>query len=307
MQDIIKFFASNPEAVATLLVFAVGGLVSTIALLYSIFADYPIIVCEIEDRGLVSVDSALSENVHVKFTQGTREVEVKELRQMDFEIFNSHPQQQSRDCIVTISLCSPNVSILGVTAANSDNRTPDFGGRKITARIEEVPVQPVNPLLGSKGDQTYPAVVVQIPYLERVQRRDHVFLRITYDGPRLEPKVQGAEPTSRRSYRRKQRQTALIVAVIGLVLTSVLLSIAYDSTGIPLVDTKLWSIPYFIAGLAAYAVTAVWVLVSSYRNWLLSWLRPILNPLIPPPVSPDYLTEFYFYDTTQRPGSNHSD
>ena len=305
MRGIIEFFASNPEAVATLIVFAIGGLVSTITLLYSVFADYPLIVRRLENRSLVYVDEVLREKVQVVFSRGETMSEVKELRQIDFEIFNSHPRHIAKDCTVTINLCSPNVTVLGVTAANSDNRTPSLGGRRILTRVEAVPAQPVDPILGLTGDRTFPAIVVHIPYLERVLKNDRVFLRITYDGPWLMPEVQGAKSTSSSSYQLMQRRTAIVCLASMLFFSLFPLVASLRMEGIPLLHPRLWRNPYYLIALGLMVTAYLGILIVNLRyRWIRNRLRPILHPFIPPPVLPDSLTQFHFYDTMQQTDSD---
>lgn len=305
MRGIIDFFASNPEAVATLIVFAIGGLVSTITLLYGIFADYPLIARRLENRSLVYVDEVLREKVHVVFNPGETASMIKELRQIEFEIFNSHPRRTVKDRTVTINLCSPNVTVLGVTAANSDNRTPSLGGREIMTRIEAVPAQPVDHVLGLTSDQTFPAIVVHIPYLERVLKNDRVFLRITYDGPWLTPKVQGAESTSSGAYHSRQRLTISATGVIVMIMAMILMIISYRMESIPVIHPALLRNPYHWLSYILLGVALIVILVLQYRyEWVQRWLRPILSPFVPPPIAPDSLTEFYFYDTLQQTGSD---
>ena len=305
MKDIAEFFASNPEAMATLIVFAVGGLGSTVALLYSLFVHYPLIVRTLGNRSLVYVDSALREKVQVVFDHGERMFEVRELRQVDFEMFNSHPRSMAKDCTITINLPSPDVTVLGVTAANGDNRTPTLGGRKIMTRVEAVPVQPVDPILGSANEGTYPAVVVQIPYLERVLQNDRVFLRITYDGPELVPEVQGAKTTTSRSYRLMQRNTVSI-GTIGAVLSAIFfLFVSYRAEGIPFFYPELLRNPFMWASIVLLGVALMAIYIMDFRyGWIRSWLRPISSPLTPPPTTLDSLTQFHFYDTILQTDSD---
>ena len=245
MKAILEFFASNPEAVATLLVFAIGGLASIVALLYTIFATHPTIVRVLQNRSLVSIDSALSEKVQATFKGGEEVYEIKELRQIDLEILNSHPRQAVENCSITLNLRSADTTVLGVTAANSDARTPTLGGREIRTSIEKVPVKPIDPFLDSKDEVTFPAIVIQIPYLDRALQGDRVFLRITYDGPFLEPEPQGAKSISIRTYQWLQSKTWSYLVLMAITIAAVFSIKAYHSAGLPWFQRQVLSSPFF--------------------------------------------------------------
>ncbi|GEM_PF-1692695 len=301
MQAVWDFFASNPEAMATLLVFAVGGLVSIFGWLYSMFATHPLIVRFLENRSLVYVDSVLSDRVQATFNIGEDTTfDIEQLRQMDLEIFNSHPRQVAENCSITLNLRSPNVTVLGITAANSDGRTPRLGGREVRARIEEVPLEPIDPFLGSRSDVMFPAIVIQIPYLGRVFQRDRLFLRITYDGPRITPEVQGAKSMTRREYYAMQSLTWSLGAGAALIAFYALLGAGYRAVGKPFWDIEPLRTPAGKASLVCLVVGFTMMLVDMLReNWL-RWVPPLAYPHIPSPASPEALTEIQFYDTRQQ-------
>lgn len=300
MQGIIESFASNPEAVATLVVFALGGAVSTVVLLYSIFANYPLIARVLENRSLVYVDSALRERVQVAFSHREGTASVEELRQIDLEIFNSDPRRRAEDCTVTVNLCSPSVTVLGVTAANSDGRIPRLGGRRIVTCVETVPIHPTDPLLGAMSEELFPAVVVKIPYLERVLRKDRVLLRITYDGPHLEPEIQGAASTSSRQYRSRQLRIAFTCVVGSLALGLVFMVISYQQASVPLIDPRLSHSPYHVISLLLLGACMLTLIAVTFAGrWMRRWLRPLPNPFIPPPLEVGSLAHLHFYDTME--------
>lgn len=301
MQGVWDFFASNPEAMATLLVVAIGGVVSIIVWVYTTFATHPLIVRFLANRSLVHVDSVLSDRVLATFDMGEGiAVDIEQLRQIDLEVFNSHPRQVAEDCSITLNLRSPDVTILGITAANSDGRTPRLGGREVRVRVEEVPLEPIDPLLGSRSDVVFPAIVMQIPYLGRVFQRDRLFVRITYDGPHITPEVQGAKPMTNRKHRAMQRVTWSLVTGGVVIALFALMGEAYRAVGRPFWDIEPYRTPSgraaLVCGVVAYAMLLVGIL---RENWLRS-LPALAYPHIPSPAAPEDLTKLQFYDTMQQ-------
>jgi hypothetical protein len=301
MQALWDFFASNPEAMATLLVAAIGGLVSIVAWLYSILAAHPLIVRILANRSLVYVDSVLSDRVQATFDMGEGTTfGIEQLRQIDLEIFNSHPRQVVKDCSITLNLRSPDATVLGITAANSDGRTPRLGGREVRVKVEEVSLEPIDPLLGSRSDLVCPAIVIQIPYLGHVFQRDRLFLRITYDGPRITPEVRGAKPMTKWKHHAMQRLTWTVAAAGVLGAYFGFMTKAYRALGRPFWDIDLYRTPPGRAALVCLVVCMSMLLVGMLRE---NWLRPLPAlpyPHIPSPAAPDDLTKIQFYDTMQQ-------
>jgi len=246
------------------------------------------------------VDSALQEKVKVTFEHLGQRHEVHELRQMELEVFNSHPRQQIIDKTITIHLNSEKVTILGVTAANMNNQTPELGGRKIVTRVEQVPTAPPDLLLGTTAQSFYPALVIHVPYLDKITENDRVFLRITYNGPSLLPKVQGAEFKHSRDYYTRQKTILTSSIFVFSLISFYFMLLALRSEGIPLFyGFNVYTNPYYIVGTILIITT---MLMFTYiytvkERWLRKWMRTLPNPLIPPPYEPEELKKLYFHDT----------
>lgn len=294
----IDYISSSPEAIVTLVVSIVGLLISTGVLLYSIFADYPVIIQQLQHRGLVFVGSDLKDKVKVTFEHMNQIREIHDLHQVDFEILNSDPKQKVIDKTITIHWKSDKVEILGVTAANINNQTPELGGRKITTRIEQVPIDPPDILLGTVSQSFYPALVLHIPYLDKVTQNDRVFLQITYDGPYLLPHIQGAKFRLSSRYHDEQRK---IIRRFGYALVSYSMTFWFAAMrleGIPLFQYNLYTNPLYLMGVGYMlaSVCLLFMLVIGERWWR-KWMRTLPNPLIPPPYESEALTKLYFHDT----------
>lgn len=271
MKGIVDYFVSNPEAIATLLVFFAGGLASITALLYALFARHPIIVRYLENRSLVYIDPVLQRSVRASFRQGDTETEIHELRQVDFEIYNSHPKNRVEKRKITIGLPTPDVRILGVTVANSDDRTPLLGGRPVTSTLLQVPLVPNDPLLRIPASLEYPAVVVDIPYLEPVLENDRILIRISYDGPYVQPKIQGAKLESKSGYEIEQRRTVALLASGFAFAGLLLMFLAYQVAGVPFINLSVVRQPYYLVGTALGLVGfLILILILFSEEWALN-------------------------------------
>lgn len=298
MKGIVDYFGSNPEAIATLLVFFVGSLASILALLYALLARHPLVVRYLGNRSLVYIDPVLRTRIRASFQQDDAETKIHELRQIDFEILNSHPKNRVEERSITICLPTPDAHILGVTVANSDNRTPLLGGRSVTSTIQQIPFIPDDPLMGRMTTTTYPAVVLQIPYLEAVLQNDRVLVRITYDGSEVRPEVQGAKLESKARYELEQRRTVALIALVFLLPSLPLMILAYRIAGVPFINLiVLRQPPYLLGAVLALLAFLLLLVIASKEEWVLKWSRPLRSLLGRPPFDQGELSVLHYFDS----------
>jgi hypothetical protein len=288
----------SPEAIATILVLALSFFLSTLLALFNLFAKFPIIVRLLENRSLIYVDDAHEDKVSVVFKHKLGESHIKQLRQLDFEVYNSHPKRKVEEISITVILPNSNTTILVAAVANGDNRTPELGGRKIVTSIVDVPSKPVDLLDSAHLPETNPAIVVSIPYLESSLSNDRFYLRVTYDGPYLYPVVQGAMLTSVRMYRLQQRLSLLN---LGAVLAAVALALTFvgNLQVDPLFFLTYWNNYYLrLSGILLTILVLVLLVSVSKEDWFYSWWRTPSQFLSPLPTKPESLGKLHFYDSS---------
>lgn len=294
MSEIINYFASSPEAIATLLVAFISSLVTLASLLYALFANHPILVRYLGSNSLVYVDSGLRNNIKVRFELDDISKEIHELRQMDFEILNSHPKKRAENRTVTIVLPDADIQILGITAANSDNRTPRLGGRSIAASIQDCPAEPYDPLINKEPATTFPAAVIGIPHLERSLDKDRVLVRITYDGPYVLPQVQGAKMVNVKKRALAQFRTFVKLGyscmTVGIIIW-LFIRVTYCLLP-PLLYRSFYCILVFFVALGVISIALVAILMRRGARGP----RPFTSPLQPSPFEQEELSSFHYYD-----------
>jgi hypothetical protein len=216
------------------------------------------------------------------FGHKTGQMPIKELRQIDFEIFNSHPAKRVEDVSVTIVLPMPDTTVLFAAVANADNRTPDLGERAINTKLVETAASPRDFLATSEIVETHPAIVVKIPYIDSTLSKDRFFIRVTYDGPGMLPVIQGAELRFARLYSTYQRLSFARVLLGVLLISFIFILKGLIQTGRLQQEYLLWTNSYYAIGMFTFVVFGVLVLVMlRYESWFFSWWRPfheILNP-----------------------------
>lgn len=295
MTGILEYFGESPEAVMALLLTAASGIIGFVTLLYNILKkhDEDMVVFHRDTRSLVSIDSALREKVKAVFIDKQETKEIHELRQIELEIANNHLRQKNQNCRLTISLESPRASIIGVTAANSGSRTPHLIGKEVTGEVVEVALQPSDPTFDSRNQDTCPTIVLNIPPLKKRHSDDRIFLRITYDGPKLEPEVQGARLVS-SSINPVLLFPFFIFTGFAIVITTITLFRQIETPQTLLLEV----LGPLMAILAILGVAASATVLTKPLN---KWFRPIRQLIRPLPFAVETLAEFHFYDALAKP------